>query len=988
MVLREAALLLLIVDISSSQTCYKNATCQSLGTTTTCLGVTLTFTNTSLEFIDSSTLSSVNEKLKLWEGLKYVPECWSLVQPFLCSVYLPKCDGGQVELPSKELCKKIKSPCKIVEIYHGAWPDFLDCDESHFETGCPSQAYDSLDFNTEGSCISPLVRTEDPESWYDYAEGCGVQCQNPLYTDSEHDQVHAIIAVFGSICLVCTLFTVLTFLIDWKNSKKYPALILFFINICFFLSSIGWMAQFSGGARTDIVCKSDGTIREGGPLTGETASCTFVFILVYYFFMAGAVWFVMLAYAWHLTFKALGTPRDDLSNKTSYFHLASWSIPLVLTIVSLAVSEIDGDSVSGICMIGYQNKGYRAGFLLVPIILVLILGMIFLVKAFKTLWALKVDTPDFISDKAKAKIKETIYRLAIFTALACVFVVITFSVHLYTFTNETEWEKHLKDYIFCQANVTVTTSVYNTSNRVCSLGDRPSVAAVNFHILAFFGAGILMSSWSWTKASLLSWERFVRKIFNRPSSKPVKLKKHKMIARAFERRKDINNGRLSISFGSTHDDPLGMKFDLNSVSSHEMSSTFANAMPKLVRRRGGMFAPTAGTNRRYSDSGKLVRRRGGMFAPTAGTNRRYSDSDVGSIASKMASRRQSLDSQLSEAQGQFQYSDDEDADQEYVDLPNMIGGVGGAGVGDGRGKRRRKRKKKRKSHKNRVLPVLNPVTREMAAAAYGGRRRGKRRSSKSSLGSRASAQGVDINLERNSIEAMSIASYSHQESCDNATMPMPPKSLTTNFAIFTASAYAGELKTKINDDSDNNSVRHNGSMRNNRSSRRTRNNSGSVQAGGRKRVHSNSNNSRQGSAGMNSRQGSANMNSRQGSAGMNSRQGSASSMQHRNPAIDMRSINSRHASASSFSQRAVSLEMTRNQRQGSASSSRNVNNTFEMKDSRTNRKANSASSRSSRGTRQSSATSNRSILSANRQLPGETTVVQIDEDYISQGSLD
>ena len=57
----------------------------------------------------------------------------------------------------------------------------------------------------------------------------------------------------------------LTFLIDWKNSKKYPALILFFINICFFLSSIGWMAQFSGEVRTDIVCKGDGTIRKGGP---------------------------------------------------------------------------------------------------------------------------------------------------------------------------------------------------------------------------------------------------------------------------------------------------------------------------------------------------------------------------------------------------------------------------------------------------------------------------------------------------------------------------------------------------------------------------------------------------------------------------------------------------------------------------------------------------------------------------------------------------
>jgi len=48
---------------------------------------------------------------------------------------------------------------------------------------------------------------------------------------------------------------------------------------------------------------------------------------------------------------------------------------------------------------------------------------------------------------------------------------------------------------------------------------------------------------------------------------------------------------------------VGMKFDLNSMSSHEMSSNFAQAMPKLVRRRGGMIVPTAGTLRRYSDSG-------------------------------------------------------------------------------------------------------------------------------------------------------------------------------------------------------------------------------------------------------------------------------------------------------------------------------------------------------------------------------------------------
>ena len=318
----------------------------------------------------------------------------------------------------------------------------------------------------------------------------------------------------------------------------------------------------------------------------------------------------------------------------------------------------------------------------------------------------------------------------------------------------------------------------------------------------------------------------------------------------------------------------------------------------------------------------------------------------------MASRRQSLDSQLSEAQGQFHQSDDEDADQEYVDLPNVIGGGGGGMPG----KRRRKRKKRRKSRKNRIQPVLAPVTREMAASAYGGHRRGKRRSSKSSLCSRASAQGVDINVEKNSMEAVSITSYSHQGSLDNATLPIPPQSLTTNFAIFTASTYAGELKTKVNNDSDNGSIRQNGGVRNRNNIRRTRNNSASVPSGNRKRLHSSINNSslRRRDAALET---------------SNSRQGSGSSLRHRDAAIET-SNNLRQGSASSFRQRDVAME---------------------MKETRTNRqykKPCSATSRSSHGTRQSSATSNRSNMSISRQLPGETAVVQIEDDYISQGSLD
>ncbi len=60
----------------------------------------------------------------------------------------------------------------------------------------------------------------------------------------------------------------MTFLIDWKNANRYPALILFFINANFCVGSIGWLLQFIPGLREDIVCRTDGTVRKSEPQIG------------------------------------------------------------------------------------------------------------------------------------------------------------------------------------------------------------------------------------------------------------------------------------------------------------------------------------------------------------------------------------------------------------------------------------------------------------------------------------------------------------------------------------------------------------------------------------------------------------------------------------------------------------------------------------------------------------------------------------------------
>ncbi|XP_077639271.1 protein smoothened [Lonchura striata] len=503
---------------------------------------------------------------------------------------MPKCEDGQVELPSQTLCQATRAPCTIVERERG-WPDFLKCTTDRFPEGCPNEVQ-NIKFNSSGQCEAPLVRTDNPKSWYEDVEGCGIQCQNPLFTEKEHREMHVYIAAFSSVTIFCTFFTLATFVADWRNSNRYPAVILFYVNACFFVGSIGWLAQFMDGARDEIVCRADGTMRLGEPTSNETLSCVIIFVIVYYSLMSGVIWFVMLTYAWHTSFKALGTTYQPLLGKTSYFHLITWSIPFVLTVAILAVAQVDGDSVSGICFVGYKNYRYRAGFVLAPIGLVLILGGYFLIRGVMTLFSIKSNHPGLLSEKAASKINETMLRLGIFGFLAFGFVFITFGCHFYDFFNQAEWERSFREYVLCEANVTIATQT-NKPIPDCEIKNRPSLLVEKINLFAMFGTGVSMSTWVWTKATLLIWKRTWCRLTGQSDDQPKRIKKSKMIAKAFSKRKELLRDpgqELSFSMHTvSHDGPVaGLAFNINEPSA-DVSSAWAQHVTKMVARRGAIL---------------------------------------------------------------------------------------------------------------------------------------------------------------------------------------------------------------------------------------------------------------------------------------------------------------------------------------------------------------------------------------------------------------
>jgi smoothened protein len=304
-----------------------------------------------------------------------------------------------------------------------------------------------MKFNLTGQCLRPLVPTIDPSNSYKGIEGCGLECKDPLYTDDEHRQIRKLIGWCASVSLFLHLFAIFTFTIDWHNGNKYPALIIFYVNICYMISCVGWLAQFIPGGRQDIVCRFDNTLKQGEPSGGENLSCILVFILVYYFLMAATCWFVIFTYAWHMSFKAIGKIQERIDKKASYFHLIAWSIPLVLTITILAISEVDANSIVGICFVGYVNHPIRFAFVVGPVSCALLIGGYFLVRGMIILVNLKISSKQIISSRASKKIRQSIVRMGLCSSLMFIFIIITILCHIYEFRNFEKWAANLTESI-------------------------------------------------------------------------------------------------------------------------------------------------------------------------------------------------------------------------------------------------------------------------------------------------------------------------------------------------------------------------------------------------------------------------------------------------------------------------------------------------------------------------------------------------------------
>ncbi|XP_065208232.1 frizzled-2-like [Planococcus citri] len=471
---------------------------------------------------------------------------------FLCTLYFPICTILDTPIPPcKSLCLSVKNGCeKILQSFSFDWPEHLNCDKFPEQGVCVSKNqtitsaapdHGRIDngYSIQGTTPRSVPRKNNetfpitgnhkdfaftcPDHFkvakgYDdsfkvgnvVAKNCGIPCDGMFFTPEEIKFSRIWIGIWSCVCAASCLFTVSTFLIN-TSRFRYPERPVIFLSVCYLIVSIIYIVGFLLG--DEVACRRPFPPPVGKPklATVSTVSqgtkgeiCTIMFIGLYYFSMASSLWWVILALTWFLA-AGLKWGHEAIEANSQYFHLMAWAIPAVKTITILGIGKIEGDVLTGVCFVGLWNTDMLKGFVLTPLTIYLILGTLFLVSGFVSLFRIRTAMKH---DGTKTdKLEKLMLRIGVFSVLYMVPAITVIVCLFYEQANFDHWmvswhwqicQKSQNYLIRCPSNV--------------GDGRKPSFYMFMLKYLSSLIVGISSSVWMWSGKTVSSWKELFHRI--------------------------------------------------------------------------------------------------------------------------------------------------------------------------------------------------------------------------------------------------------------------------------------------------------------------------------------------------------------------------------------------------------------------------------------------------------------------------------------------
>ncbi|XP_078398069.1 frizzled-3 isoform X1 [Cetorhinus maximus] len=379
-------------------------------------------------------------------------ECSQDLQPFLCAMYAPICtEYGRITLPCRKLCQRAYVEChKLMEMFGVMWPEemecmkFPDCDEAYprhtdsVSGGDPTEEA-PMAVQRDYGFWCPRELKIDPELGYSFlgVTDCSPPCPNMYFRREELSFARYFIGVISIVCLSATLFTFLTFLIDVKRFR-YPERPIIFYAVCYMMVSLVFFIGFL--LEDTVACnRNDPSVYKASTVTqgSHNKACTMLFMVLYFFTMAGSVWWVILTITWFLA----AVPKwgsEAIEKKALLFHASAWGIPGTLTIILLAMNKIEGDNISGVCFVGLYDVDALRYFVLAPLCLYVVVGVSLLLAGIISLNRVRIEIP--LEKENQDKLVKFMIRIGVFSVLYLVPLLVVIGCYFYEQAFRTVWE--------------------------------------------------------------------------------------------------------------------------------------------------------------------------------------------------------------------------------------------------------------------------------------------------------------------------------------------------------------------------------------------------------------------------------------------------------------------------------------------------------------------------------------------------------------------
>uniref|UniRef100_A0A3Q3XJ98 Frizzled-6 n=1 Tax=Mola mola TaxID=94237 RepID=A0A3Q3XJ98_MOLML len=399
-----------------------------------CLGMpyNMTFFPNMMDHYDQDIAAASMEPFMPLVNLNCSPN----VHHFLCQAFIPACIGeNTVFRPCREDCNTVLSDCKEnIRIFGITWPPELH-DWAPPETTPVTSTSTKRDLGFW--CPLQLKTKPGLGSSFLGAQDCAPPCSNMYFKPGDIIFAKSFVGVCSIICLGATLFTFLTFLIDVKRFR-YPERPIIFYAVCYSFVSLMYFIGFLLGNNAACTKATHPSGVDTVVLGSQSKGCTLLFMLLYFFSIAGIVWWVILTITWFL---AAG-PKwscEAIEKKAMWFHFAAWGIPGVLTVMLLVLNKVEGDNISGVCFVGLYDLDALRYFVLAPLCMGVIIGLFLILAGIVSLNNVRQVIQH--DEHNQEKLKKFMIRIGVFSCLYLVPLVTLLACYTYEQSHRSTWEK-------------------------------------------------------------------------------------------------------------------------------------------------------------------------------------------------------------------------------------------------------------------------------------------------------------------------------------------------------------------------------------------------------------------------------------------------------------------------------------------------------------------------------------------------------------------